>query len=345
MFDGIQVRVKPLAAVEAEHKVGIKNVISRGDHPLRAIVPPTSLPEPILHPDHEEIDREVITYLVNTWEWPSEKTKKGFISWNLSEVVLFMFPTGEKSRVKLACELLLLGFLMDDYFDNHTLIHNSQTVSRLQSLLSSPSTFRPTTTIDTMHSTLFARFLSIPSSQPILETYLSMLLCHCDPARGTTSTLGSYLSFRETDVGMPICSELMYWTDPQLLSLTPKQRRALAPLERIANYHVSILNDCFSFEREWKAAREQEEGAVLVNGVVVLAGELGVGVGVARTLCLDIVRGWEREFLGMVAGLREDGEFEGDDNDGGKLMERAVKGIERRMSGAEAYSWRTKRYL
>lgn len=82
-------------------------------HPLMPIAPPTLLSEPVIHPRHEDIDRDVILYLVNTWEWPSEKAKKGFISWKLSDVVLFMFPTGEFTRVKLACELLLLGFLMD----------------------------------------------------------------------------------------------------------------------------------------------------------------------------------------------------------------------------------------
>jgi hypothetical protein len=67
----------------------------------------------MLHPQHESIDRDVVDYLVDSWEWPSERTKKGFISWNLSDVVLFMFPTGNTIRVKLACELLLLGFLLD----------------------------------------------------------------------------------------------------------------------------------------------------------------------------------------------------------------------------------------
>ncbi|KAK4222457.1 putative terpene cyclase [Podospora fimiseda] len=331
------------------------------DHPLRSIIPPTLLPEPILHPDHQEISREVITYLVDTWDWPSARTKKAFISWNLPEVVLFMFPTGVKSRVKLACEFLLLGFLMDgsvfphytqkrkkkkekgkkltmfiDHFDNQTLLQNSSTVSRLQLLLSSPSTFTPSNKIESMHSSIFTQFLSLDSSLPILQTYISMLQCHCLSDRGTNiSSFRTYLSFREIDVGMPICSELMYWTEPDLLKLTTTQREKLRPLERIANYHVSILNDVFSFDREWKAAREQGEGAVMVNGVMVLSEELGVGVGVGRGVCVGIVRGWETEFLGLVEEMGLEGE----------LMKRAVKGIERRMAGAEGYSWRTRRYL
>ncbi len=88
-------------------------MIGRQSHPPRSIAPPTVLSEPGLHPDYEAIDHEVIGYLVDTWDWPSEKAKKGFVSWKLSDVVLYMFPTGEAARVKLACELLLLGFLMD----------------------------------------------------------------------------------------------------------------------------------------------------------------------------------------------------------------------------------------
>jgi len=87
--------------------------LTKISHPLRAIALPSVLPDAPIHPAHDEIDREVISYLVSQWEWPSERAKKGFISWKLSDVVLLMFPTGETNRVKLACELLLLGFLMD----------------------------------------------------------------------------------------------------------------------------------------------------------------------------------------------------------------------------------------
>ncbi|KAK0640820.1 isoprenoid synthase domain-containing protein [Cercophora newfieldiana] len=309
-------------------------------HPLKAIALPSVLPTPFLHPRHEEIDQQVISYLVNTWEWPSKKAKKGFVSWKLSEVVSFMFPTGDTERVRLACELLLLGFLMDDWFDNNTLATNTTVVSRLQSILSSPSTFTPATTIERMHSTLFSRILGYPSSSSILTTYLSMLECHCSSTRGSLSTLSTYLSFRETDVGMPICRELLYFTED--LSLTPAEKSLLQPLERVANYHVSILNDIFSFEREWKAAETLGQGAVLVNGVRILADEVGVSVGVAKRLCFSLVRAWEEEFVEMSGAVLG---AVADDEESRERLERAVKGIERRMTGAEAFSWRTSRYL
>lgn len=320
-------------------------MISQLSHPLRAIAPPSVLPEATLHPDYQEIDSEVITYLVNTWDWPSEKAKQAFISWKLSEVVLFMFPTGETSRVKLATELLLLGFLMDDYFDKHTLAENAVIVSALQSLLASPATFTPASTIDAMHAALFARFRALPRTLPILQTYLAMLECHCIPTRGTAlASLRDYLSFREVDVGMPICVELLYWADPSLAAVSPAQRESLAQLEKVANFHVSILNDVFSFEREWKAAQKAEGGA-LVNGVSVLAGEMNVSLKAARQLCLALVRAWEVEFLALSEEVLAAAAADRGGEEEEELLRLAIKGIERRMSGAEAYSWRTARYL
>lgn len=331
------------------------NMHGKPTHPLKAVIPPSILPEAVLHPDYEQIDRHVMTYLVNTWEWPSEKHKQAFISWKLSEVVLFMFPMGEAERVKLACELLLLGFLMDgeftphvtplllqsltkaDYFDKNTLSTNASIVSSLHSLLTSPEMTVPVTTIDSMHAGLFAKFLTYPNSAPILEAYLAMLDCHCVPSRGPSSlsSLKEYLVFRETDVGMPICVELLYWTDPALAGITVDEKRMLRPLEKLANYHVSILNDVFSFEREWQAAEMNgEEGGALVNGVAVLAGEVGIGVEAARGLCVRLVRAWEGEFVKLKGEMLVEGR-----------LRRAVEGIERRMSGAEAFSWRTGRYL
>lgn len=82
-------------------------------HPLRAIAPDTSLSKCAIHPQHHEIETDVATYLSETWEWPSVKHRLGFLSWKLSDVANYMFAGGDLVRVKLACELLLLGFLMD----------------------------------------------------------------------------------------------------------------------------------------------------------------------------------------------------------------------------------------
>lgn len=123
--------------------------------------------------------------------------------------------------------------------------------------------------------------------------------------------------------------------------MTPEETALLAPLERVANYHVSILNDVFSFDREWKSAQTLGQGAVLVNGVRILADETAVSVGAAKKLCFALVRAWEEEFGVMAEALVGSA----GDEEARRRLERAVKGIERRISGAEAFSWRTSRYL
>ena len=147
-----------------------------------------------------------------------------------------------------------------------------------------------------------------------------------------------YLVFREVDVGMPICMAILYWVEDIVLS--PSEISMLEPLEHVANYHVSILNDIFSFDREWSAAQTLGEGAALVNGVRILADNAGLSVGVAKKLCFALVRAWEVEFKGMEKELLEQEGTKANTN-----LRRMVRGIERRMTGAEAFSWRTTRYL
>jgi aristolochene synthase len=228
---------------------------------------------------------------------------------------------------------------LPDWFDHHSFEANTDVVARLAALFEAPSTFAPKSTMERMHRDIFDRIRAIPSkaSTTILSTYLDMLACHCDASRGAATTLGDYLVFREIDVGMPICRALLYWTEDMVLS--EAEAALLAPLERVANYHVSILNDVFSFDREWKAAKTLGQGAVLVNGVRILADEVGVSVGAAKRLCFALVRAWEVEFLDMAEAV-----MEGTEGGSRIRLARAVKGIERRMSGAEGFSWRTSRY-
>jgi len=229
-----------------------------------------------------------------------------------------------------------------DWFDKHSFEENTVVVDRLLALLANPSTFRPATTIERMHTTLFNRILGVNSKSgaeaEVLDMYMRMLSCHCDATRGDAATLRDYLVFREVDVGMPICMAILYWTED--IVLTPSETALLEPLEHVANYHVSILNDIFSFEREWSAAQNLGEGAVLVNGVRILADETAVSVGMAKRLCFALVRAWEVEFKSMAEDLMSREGMKGNES-----MRRMVDGIERRMTGAEAFSWRTSRYL
>jgi aristolochene synthase len=231
---------------------------------------------------------------------------------------------------------------LSDWFDHHSFEENATIVSRLSAALADPSSFTSTTNIESMHESLFRRILAVGSDwgreRDVLDAYMQMLACHCDSDRGATSSLHDYLVFREVDVGMPICMALLYWTED--IALNREEIAALEPLEHVANYHVSILNDIFSFEREWKAAQTLGSGAALVNGVRILADEISVSTQAAKCLCFALVRTWEVEFRRMAKEILESSVLKDRE-----LMGRVITGIERRMTGAEEFSWRTKRYL
>jgi hypothetical protein len=70
-------------------------------------------------------------------------------------------------------------------------------------------------------------------------------------------------------------------------------------------------------------------------------------MGLRRGLCFALGRAWEGEFLalaGEVLGGSASCEGGGDD-DSKMLLRRAIQEIERRMTGAEAFSGRTSKYL
>src|SRR3569833_1625942 len=127
-----------------------------------------------------------------------------------------------------------------DWFDKHSFEENTVVVDRLLALLANPSTFRPATTIERMHTTLFNRILGVYSKSGAeaeeLAMYMRMLSCHCDATRGAADTLRDYLVFREVDVGKPNSKDNKNRTEN--IVLTSSETALLEPLEHVANNHV-----------------------------------------------------------------------------------------------------------
>lgn len=235
-----------------------------------------------------------------------------------------------------------------DWFEHQTLEDSTKVVARLNALRESPDCFDPLTNIEVMHHSIFTRILAQNPSksalicdtasqeQLIIKQYMDMLACHCDSDRGSVASFQKYLVYREVDFGINICSTLLYWTEK--IAISAQNLEKLQALERTANYHVMTLNDIFSFDREWKAWQDCGESAVMVNGVSILASETHIGVEAAKVWSFSLVRMWEKEFHRMVDELEASGDLKSED------MRRAIDGIERRMTGAEAFYWSTKRY-
>ena len=75
--------------------------------------PSTSLFTPICHPLVSEAIRDVDGYYLQNWGFPSEASKKKFVAAGFSRVTCLYFPKAQDDRIKMACSLLTILFLID----------------------------------------------------------------------------------------------------------------------------------------------------------------------------------------------------------------------------------------
>ena len=88
--------------------------------------PSTSLFTPICHPLVSEVTRDVDGYYLENWGFPSEASKKKFVAAGYSRVTCLYFPKAQDDRIRFACSLLTILFLVDGMFyrpcSSHTTI-------------------------------------------------------------------------------------------------------------------------------------------------------------------------------------------------------------------------------
>ena len=130
----------------------------------------------------------------------------------------------------------------------------------------------------------------------------------------------------------------------------------LSPLERYCARHISAVNDITSYEKEFRTAQNSSsEGAILCSAVKVVMEETGTDVEQAKMMLWLMVREWERviEELKLAVEERlgkEEEAKEGESRDRRKREDREgvrlyIRGLEHQMSGNEAWSVTTGRYV
>lgn len=78
--------------------------------------PSTSLFAPMCHPLVSEAIRDVDGYYLQNWGFPSEASKKKFVAAGFSRVTCLYFPKALDDRIRFACSLLTILFLIDGLF-------------------------------------------------------------------------------------------------------------------------------------------------------------------------------------------------------------------------------------
>jgi len=123
------------------------------------------------------------------------------------------------------------------------------------------------------------------------------------------------------------------------LRVTPEELKAVAKIEANSARHIGMVNDVYSWEKEYRKSLETaEEGALLSNAVQVLADEVKVPYPAAKDILLTLSREYENVHIVLSEEVLDSPEG------CSHTLKAYLKGIEYLMSGHEHWALRTPRY-
>ncbi|CAI7611830.1 unnamed protein product [Penicillium glandicola] len=190
-----------------------------------------------------------------------------------------------------------------------------------------------------LHDTVVAmRRMDDVLAKDVVQGFCQLLQAQTSQQRSTIKTLGSYLELREIDVGRPLYTALIRFGAK--LYITTAELKESAALERTAFRHISVMNDIYSWEREWEVYQANPtDGAQPFSAIYILANETGL----PYTGCKRLMYSYCRE-LELVLKQSSD-EIRRNSMKGlTHELEMYIKGLEYFMCGIELWSQWTPRY-
>ncbi|CAG8902962.1 unnamed protein product [Penicillium egyptiacum] len=288
----------------------------------------------------ERIQAQVEPYFGDNWNFTSEKEKKGFLGLGLSRAFSHFFPLTLDDRIDATCKMLYLSLLIDDQLEKMSftqmLLHRDRV---MKVALGEASPNRRICLEWMLHDTIMAmRSIDDILANDVAQGFCQLLQAQTAQERTTITTLGSYLKFREIDVGRPFYTALIRFS--ARLYLNTAERRKTAPLESIAFRHFGVMNDIYSWEREWKVYQANPtDGAQPFSAIYICANETGLPYTACKRLMYSYCRELELDLKHSSDEIRHNS-MESLTNG----LEMYIKGLEYFMCGIELWSEWTPRY-
>ncbi|KAF2796773.1 Aristolochene synthase from penicillium Roqueforti [Melanomma pulvis-pyrius CBS 109.77] len=301
-------------------------------------IPPSNW-TPLCHPNVVEVSRDVDDYFMRKWVWPNERAKKVFIAAGFSRVTCLYFPLALDDRIALACKLLAVLFLVDDELEDMNLEDGKKYNESLIQTSKGEIEVDQSKPAQVILDDIWRDMLKIDNdlAESVKEPVFTFMRAQTDRERLNMKGLGHYLQYREADVGKALLSALMRFS--MGLHLTPDQQSSVRALEQNCSRQISIVNDIYSWEKEYKASQMlNAEGAVLCSGVKLVSEEAGLDFEASKRVLWSMAREWERVHDSMAQELLTS---VGANSEAMKLY---IKGLEYQMSGNELWSKTTPRY-
>ncbi|KAJ9306248.1 hypothetical protein DTO217A2_4182 [Paecilomyces variotii] len=296
-----------------------------------------SLFQPKIHPLVDKVSREVNDYFLQHWAFEDEPARKKFIAAGFSKVTCLYYPLALNDRIHFACRLLTLLFLVDDLLEDMSMDEGSAYNERL--IVLSRGNVLPDRSIPVEWITYdlweSMRAHDKALADEILEPVFSFMRAQTDKVRLSIKGLGNYLEYRDGDVGKALLSALMRFS--MNLQMADTELAAVTLVENNCSKHISVINDIYSWEKEYRQAQSgHHEGSALCSSVQVTAEEINLSHDAAKRVLFSMCREWERVHAELVAAAVAAG--------CSRDLKAYLKGVEYQMSGNEEWSRTTPRY-
>ncbi|KAJ5339687.1 hypothetical protein N7452_006415 [Penicillium brevicompactum] len=303
-------------------------------------VPPSKLKTKSHQLGWEKIQAQVEPYFSTNWNFASEKKKQGLLAIGLSRAFTNAFPLTLDNRIGVTCKMLYLSLLIDDQLEKMSFPQMLSYRHRTMEVVLGTS--KPDISISRewmLYDTLeIMRGMNKTLANDAARGFCQLLKAMTSQERASISDLEAYLEFREVDVGRTFFTALMRFGAN--IHLTKAQLAQTKTLESTAFRHFSIINDIYSWEREWKLAQATSaDGARPFSAVFILAKETNQPFSVCKESLYEYCRDLELGFKQALDGLRHDGSPELTPE-----MDKYVQSLEYFMSGMETWTQWTPRY-
>ncbi|KGO52153.1 Terpenoid synthase [Penicillium expansum] len=183
-----------------------------------------------------------------------------------------------------------------------------------------------------LHDTVMAmRSVDEVLANDVTQGFCQLLQAQTSQERTTIKTLGSYLKSREIDMGRTLYTALIRFGAK--LDLTTVELEKTAALESTAFRHVGVMNDIYSWEREWNVYQANlADGAQPFSAIYILANETGLPYAACKRLMYSYCRELELALKQSTDEIRHNSM----DSLTHKL-EMYIKGLEYFMCGIELW--------
>ncbi|KAF2638098.1 Aristolochene synthase in complex with 12,13 Difluorofarnesyl diphosphate [Massarina eburnea CBS 473.64] len=283
------------------------------------------------------IKDENTAWFFKHWPFPDEKAKKKFVDSRWDLLCSVWYPLSIDDRFVPTARLIVILFYIDDALEDLSFADGEAYNNRLMDLALRKADHDASIPLEYMWHDIWESMSALDAelAEAVKEPVFVFLRATTDRERGRKPTFGAYLKYREGDVGQQLLAALVRFS--MGLHLTPEEFEAVGEIDRNSARHIGVVNDIFSWEKEYRKSIETaEEGAILSNAVQVFGDEVHIPYSGAKNVLLILSREWENVHDELSQKLINNG--------ASSDLQGYLKGLELVMSGNEYWSRRTPRY-